>query len=67
MVGYQVVEKESAVLGIVNERAIPIAADHRTMVRFARFNSEKFEPVRYALEELLIGAPVEEPENDCKS
>lgn len=67
MVGYQVVEKESAVLGITNERAIPIAADHRNMVRFARSNSEKFEPVRYALEELIIGAPVEEPEIESKS
>ena len=53
-------EKESAVLGITNERIIPIAADHRNMVKFSHYVSQKFESVRYALQELITGPPEEE-------
>lgn len=49
-------------LGIPNERAIPMAADHRNMVRFSSSDSEKFELVRYALQELIMGAPAAEPQ-----
>lgn len=46
-------------LGITNEQAIPIAADHREMVRFSEFESQKFESVRFALKELVEGAPMD--------
>lgn len=51
------VEKESAVLGISNERTIPIAADHRNMVKFTHYESHKFESVHFALQELITGPP----------
>jgi hypothetical protein len=54
------VERDSAVLGIINEQSIPIAADHRDMVRFSHIESEKFESVRFALKELLEGGPRED-------
>lgn len=38
-----------------------MAADHRSMVRFSSSKSEKFEPVWYALQELIRGAPTEAP------
>ena len=53
-------------LGITNEQAIPIAADHREMVRFSDFESQKFESVRFALKELVEGAPMDHFEA-CKS
>jgi ankyrin repeat protein len=52
-----VVEKESAFLGINNERLVPMAADHRNIVRFNDLQSQKFEPVRHALLEVIQGHP----------
>jgi hypothetical protein len=60
--GLQVVERESAVLGIINEQSIPIAADHREMVRFSHIESQKFESVHFALKELIEGSPKEDLE-----
>jgi hypothetical protein len=56
------VERESAVLGIINEQSIPIAADHREMVRFSHIKSQKFESVHFALKELIEGGPKEDLE-----
>ncbi|ERF71993.1 hypothetical protein EPUS_07463 [Endocarpon pusillum Z07020] len=52
-----VVERESALLGINNERLVPMAADHRNIVRFNDPHSQKFEPVRHALLEMIQGHP----------
>ena len=49
----QVVEPASAILGIVNERAIPINADHRSMVRFSPNEPEKYRLLKNALKGLL--------------
>ena len=53
------VERDSAVLGLPTEQIIPIAANHREMVRFASINSEKFDPVKFALREVKGGRPMD--------
>ncbi|KAL8818801.1 MAG: hypothetical protein Q9223_002642 [Gallowayella weberi] len=45
----QVVEPASAVLGIANERPIPMDADHRNMVRFSPNQPEQYRPLKNAL------------------
>ncbi|KAL8640312.1 MAG: hypothetical protein Q9228_002753 [Teloschistes exilis] len=47
----QVVEPASAILG--NERAIPINADHRSMVRFSPHEPEKYRPVKNVLKGIV--------------
>ncbi|KIW20491.1 hypothetical protein PV08_01066 [Exophiala spinifera] len=54
-----VVERDSAILGLPTEQTIPIAANHREMVRFANINSEKFDPVKFALREVKEGRPLD--------
>lgn len=54
-----VVERDSAVLGLPTEQIIPIAANHREMVRFASINSEKFDSVKFALREAKEGRPMD--------
>ncbi len=49
----QVVEPASAILGIVNEQAIPINADHRSMVRFSPNEPEKYRPLKNALKGIV--------------
>lgn len=51
----QVVEKDSAILGFPTEQCIPISANHREIVHFANFESQKFDLVRAALQELKDG------------
>ncbi|KAI4104803.1 MAG: hypothetical protein L6R37_003076, partial [Teloschistes peruensis] len=46
-----VVEPASAILG--NERAIPINADHRSMVRFSPLEPEKYRPVKNVLKGIV--------------
>ncbi|KAL8924256.1 MAG: hypothetical protein Q9172_002769 [Xanthocarpia lactea] len=48
-----VVEPGSAILGIVNERAIPINADHRNMVRFSPNEPEQYRPLKNALKGIV--------------
>jgi hypothetical protein len=49
----QVVDKDSARLGMINEVAIGIAgSDHRSMCKFGDFDSQKYKPVWNAIEEL---------------
>lgn len=55
----QVVERDSAVLGLPSEQIIPIAANHREMVRFTSINSEKFDAVKFALREAKEGRPMD--------
>lgn len=47
----QVVEPASAILG--NERAIPINADHRNMVRFSPHEPEKYRPLKNVLKGIV--------------
>lgn len=47
----QVVEPASAILG--NERAIPINADHRSMVRFSPHEPEKYRPLKNVLKGIV--------------
>ncbi|KAJ9635309.1 hypothetical protein H2204_005870 [Knufia peltigerae] len=54
-----VVERDSAILGLPTEQTIPVAANHREMVRFANINSEKFDPVKFALKEVKEGRPLD--------
>lgn len=54
-----VVERDSAILGLPTEQIIPIAANHREMVRFTSIQSEKFDPVNYALREAREGRPMD--------
>lgn len=55
-------ERDSAVLGLPSEQIIPIAANHREMVRFSNINSEKFDAVKFALREAKEGRPMD-PQN----
>jgi hypothetical protein len=50
---FKVVEPFSAILDLPNERALPISADHRSMVRFSVLEEEKFRPVWNAITELI--------------
>ncbi|KAK5329530.1 hypothetical protein LTR93_001117 [Exophiala xenobiotica] len=54
-----VVERDSAIMGLPTEQTIPLAANHREMVRFANINSEKFDPVKFALREAKEGRPMD--------
>lgn len=56
---HQVVERASATLDMVNEQCIPMAANHREMVHFKDVKSQKFEPVKGALQELKDGKPID--------
>ena len=51
----QVVEKDSAILGFPTEQCIPISANHREIVHFTNIESQKFDLVRTALQELKDG------------
>lgn len=51
--GCRVVEPFSAILGLPNEKVLPIAADHRSMVRFSASDAEKYLPVWTAILELV--------------
>jgi hypothetical protein len=59
LLNLQVVERDSAVLGLPTEQIIPIAANHREMVRFTSINSEKFDSVKFALREAKEGRPMD--------
>ena len=52
-------ERDSAILGLPTEQTIPIAANHRDMVRFVDINSERFDPVKFALREAKEGRPMD--------
>ena len=47
-----VVDKESAILNIPNETAIPIEADHQSMCRFLTANSDQYMSIFDTLSEL---------------
>ena len=49
----QIVEKESAQVGLVNESLIPIQADHRAMARFRDAKSQKYRAVEDAIVNLI--------------
>ncbi|KAL2070583.1 hypothetical protein VTL71DRAFT_13609 [Oculimacula yallundae] len=51
-----VVDKDSAMLLLPNETAVPIEADHRSMCRFSSEKSEKFQLVLDCLRELVEDA-----------
>ena len=51
----QVVEKDSAILGFPTEQRIPISANHREIVHFTSIESQKFDLVKTALQELKDG------------
>lgn len=46
-------EPASAILGIVNERAIPMNANHRELVRFSHTEPEKYRPLKNRLRDLV--------------
>ncbi len=54
----QVVERDSAILGFPTEQCIPISANHREMVHFTNIESQKFDPVKTALQELKDGRAI---------
>ena len=54
----QVVEKDSAILGFPTEQRIPISANHREIVHFTNIESQKFDIVKTALQELRDGGPM---------
>ena len=58
----QVVERDSAELGLKNEQCIPVAANHREMVHFKHVDSQKFDPVKIALKEIREGKPLDPTE-----
>ena len=50
-------DRDSACLNLPNERAVGIAgANHRTMCKFATSESQKYRPVRAALDALVKAA-----------
>ena len=50
-------DRDSACLNLPNELAIGIAgADHRSICKFANIESQKYEPVRLALDKLIADA-----------
>lgn len=52
IISIQVVEKDSASLGLPNEQRIPIAANHREMVHFTKIDGQDFDIVKSSLHEL---------------
>lgn len=48
----QVVDEDSAILGVPREVIIPINADHRSMCRFFSANSQKYFPINSAIVEM---------------
>ncbi|KAG8534008.1 uncharacterized protein KY384_000850 [Bacidia gigantensis] len=58
-----VVEPASAILGIDNERAIPINSNHRDMVRFASHEVERYHPVRNRIKNLVDQIAKENPQD----
>ncbi len=53
----QVVESFSAILGLPNERSMPINADHRKMARVSPRKENRYLPVWSAVKELAEGVP----------
>jgi len=54
----QIVDKDSASLGIANEIAIPVqGADHRSICKFEAADSQKYKPIYNAFH--LIGKRIE--------
>ena len=53
----QIVDRNSARLGVANEIAVGIAgADHRTICKFGDVNSQKYSPVWRAIKKLSDAA-----------
>ncbi|KAH8647072.1 hypothetical protein BGZ60DRAFT_570501 [Tricladium varicosporioides] len=48
-----IVDRDSATLGLPNERIVPIMADHREMCRFSNPESQKYRPVEQAILDML--------------
>jgi hypothetical protein len=51
----QVVTRDSAILNIPNERAIPIASDHQRMTQFTQLHSPQFRSVWQGLYWIMVG------------
>jgi hypothetical protein len=51
----QIVEPFSAILGLPNERAIPINADHREIVQVSPRDEHRYLPVWSSISELMEG------------
>ncbi|OAQ75600.1 ankyrin repeats (3 copies) domain-containing protein [Purpureocillium lilacinum] len=48
-----VVEPFSAILGLPNERAIPVNADHKKLAKLSPINKQRYKPVWTAIKELV--------------
>ncbi|KAI5780133.1 hypothetical protein EDC01DRAFT_669267 [Geopyxis carbonaria] len=53
--GTLVVSQDSAVLGLPNERTIPVNADHREMARFSMLSNQRFQSVWHAVQDIMEG------------
>ncbi len=54
----QVVEPFSAILGLPNERAIPVNADHKKLAKLSPINKQRYKPVWTAIKELVEGEAI---------
>jgi len=60
----QIVDKDSATIGVDNELAIPIqGANHRNICKFESLESQKYRPVHNALHMALT--KIQEDSNAC--
>lgn len=52
---FQIVDKDSAIIGVSNEEALPLQnSDDRSIGRFGDHEDQRFMPVKDAIEELTL-------------
>ncbi|PWW73473.1 hypothetical protein C7212DRAFT_220039, partial [Tuber magnatum] len=56
-----VVDKDSAILDLPNERPVPVNANHREICRFSHAKSEKYRPVWVAISDMVSSIRVDPP------
>lgn len=52
---HKVVDMDSAILDLPNERPVPVNANHREICKFSHAKSEKYRPVWVAISDMVSG------------